>query len=377
MTTITTGGGSITHLSQEDRALAIVWADGHRSQFHYIWLRDNCLEARDPNSGQRVLCATRVPADVKPDTARVNPAGQVEIVWAHDGHTSLYEGDWLRAHCYAKDRSNARQEPKLWDTSTLPSLPEADYEQVVSDPRAQRDWLSMYDDYGFALLRGVPPRSKMVLEVCNMVSYVRESSWGPYFDVEASTDTDFLAYTNKRLQSHVDDAYFESNPSAQMLHCLVNDVEGGDSTIVDGFKIAADMKARAHAKFELLSRLPLHYHHTGPDYEFDTTAPLIRLDSAGEVAQVRVSNQSLQPFQVPAESMEDLYDAYCTFIRMAESDAYQLRFKLRPGDMWLLNNYRIMHGRRAFSDSGARHLQVCYVAQEGLMSRLAVLRRGC
>ena len=60
---------------------------------------------------------------------------------------------------------------------------------------------------------------------------------------------------------------------------------------------------------------------------------------------------------------------------MRESEAYQLRLALGAGDLYIVDNHRVMHGRTGFSSGGARHLQSCYIERDELASRLAVLER--
>jgi alpha-ketoglutarate-dependent taurine dioxygenase len=53
-----------------------------------------------------------------------------------------------------------------------------------------------------------------------------------------------------------------------------------------------------------------------------------------------------------------------------------VRFKLEPGDLFLVDNLRVLHGRTGFSAAGQRHLQGCYADRDSLYSRLAVLNRS-
>jgi gamma-butyrobetaine dioxygenase len=75
------------------------------------------------------------------------------------------------------------------------------------------------------------------------------------------------------------------------------------------------------------------------------------------------------------ERMEAYYAAYRTFGRMRESEQYQLRVDMQEGDMYMVANHRVMHGRTAFASGGARHLQSCYIEIDELISRLTMLDR--
>ena len=51
--------------------------------------------------------------------------------------------------------------------------------------------------------------------------------------------------------------------------------------------------------------------------------------------------------------------------------------RLRPGEMLVFNNRRMLHGRRGFSQRGAarRHLRGCYVNIDEFANRFNLLRR--
>ena len=90
---------------------------------------------------------------------------------------------------------------------------------------------------------------------------------------------------------------------------------------------------------------------------------------------VRFNCPTALPFYLDSDLMEPYYDAYRTFGVMLESAEFQVRFKLDPGDLYIVDNTRVMHGRTEYSGEGKRHLQGCYADRDGLYSRLAVLNR--
>ena len=106
------------------------------------------------------------------------------------------------------------------------------------------------------------------------------------------------------------------------------------------------------------------------------SGPVLTLDPDGAVTAVRYSNHSVLPFLLPPEQMGPFYEAYRAFGRMRESEQYQLRIALGAGDLYIVDNHRVLHGRTGFSSGGARHLQSCYIERDELASRLAVLERS-
>ena len=72
--------------------------------------------------------------------------------------------------------------------------------------------------------------------------------------------------------------------------------------------------------------------------------------------------------------MKPLYRALGLLAARIKDPANVLAFKLRPGDMMVFNNRRVLHGRQAFDpNTGPRRLQGCYVDLDEWHSRIRVL----
>ena len=361
-----------------DRHLEIAWADGHHSTFHYIWLRDNCTcpECRHSN-GQCIIETSLIPPDIHPSSATLAGDGAVEIVWANNGHVSRFVPSWLRSNCYsAEEREKRRPQRKLWNAELLQPLPEASYRDVTSSDDALRLWLVMIADYGFAILRGVPAVSGTLVEVVELFGYVRETNYGRFFEVRTIVNPNNIAYTALPLTVHTDNPYRDPVPTLQLLHCLSSSDIGGDTTVVDGFCVASALRDREPDKFKLLTTIPVRYLFSDKDTELEAEVTLISLSPRGEVAAVRLNSPTALPFDFDSDLMEPYYDAYRTFNLMLESPEFQIRFKLDPGDLYIVDNTRVMHGRTGFSGEGNRHLQGCYADRDSLYSRLRVLNRA-
>ena len=358
-----------------ERALEIGWSDGRVSTFHYFWLRDNCPQLRHKTTNHRVVESSTLPIDVQPARAEVNGAGELQIVWQHDRHESCFDPAWLRAYDYSNGVSRVRRQPILWDAAIGEQLPRADYEALIQNDAIKRAYLAGFRDYGIGILHNVPTTPGTVLEVAKHFGEVRSTSWGTVFDVKTMANANSVAYTNLPLVTHTDEAYRDPTPTIQLQHFLIADPQGGASTLVDGFKIAADLRAHAPEHFKLLSTISLHFHFRDATAELENEGPVIELNVLGEVSSIRYSNHSVQPFLLPPDQMEAYYAAYLAFATMRESDEYQLRIKLASGDLYMVDNRRVLHGRTGFASNGARHLQSCYIERDELISRLNVLNR--
>ncbi len=358
----------------DGRVVAATFADGRRTVFHHRWLLDNCPQLRHPATGHRVLETSTIPADVTPSTVAVTAAGELQLCWA-DGHVSTFDPGWLAAHDYAGGTRLGEPSPVLWDSSLGDALARASYPLVRDDPSVRRTFLRGFRDLGVAVLADVPTVPGTVLEVGALFGEVRSTSWGTLFDVYTRAEANSVAYTNLALVAHTDEAYRDPAPTIQLQHFLVSDPSGGLSTFVDGFRIAEDLRRQAPAHFEALARTRLHFHFRDAEAIHEHRGPVIELDGSGTLRAVRFSNHSVRPFLLPAEEMDSFYEAYTDFGRRREDPDYQLRLAMQPGELYLVDNRRVLHGRTAFAAGGARHLQSCYIERDELLSRLAVLER--
>jgi gamma-butyrobetaine dioxygenase len=365
---------ALDSLSVDGSTLRLEWADGHRSTFHAVWLRDNCPcpDCRHP-SGQRLLDSVGIPDGVDVASARAaNGAVEAEFT---DGHAARFDADWLREHCYCGEE-DVRPERRLWDASIAAELPVGRFEEVADGGEPLRRWLAAVDELGFAILTGGPTEPGTVTRVAELFGFVRETNYGRLFDVRSVVNPSNLAYTGLGLGAHTDNPYRDPTPTLQLLHCLASSAGGGDSTLVDAFRVAEELRARTPESFELLAGQPVRFRYRDEDTELEAEHAVISLDLHGDVQAVHFNTRSTAPLRIAAELVEPYYDAYRAFGRLLASSEFQIRFTLEPGDLFIVDNLRVLHGRTGFSDAGERHLQGCYADIDGLRSRLAVLSRS-
>ena len=94
------------------------------------------------------------------------------------------------------------------------------------------------------------------------VGYIRETIFGGFWDFQADLSKADTAYTNLELLPHTDGTYSHDAPGLQLLHCLAFDGTGGESTMVDGFRIADELRRDEPDHYEVLSTVavpgPVH-----------------------------------------------------------------------------------------------------------------------
>ena len=357
----------------------VTWSDQRRSPFHHLWLRDNCpcpLCVYDVTREQ-VFEIADVPADLYALSANIDEQGALHVQW-QDGHESRFDPGWLRAHAY-DDASRAEQQAKKarkqrWVKGL--ELPVFQYEAVMKNETALLDWLLAVRDIGLTQVQGVPTKPGSLSLMAQRIAFIRESNFGVLFNVQSKANADSNAYTAFNLPLHTDLPTRELQPGLQFLHCLVNDAQGGESRFVDGFAVAETLRQEDPQAYRLLCEVAVEFRNQDRRSDYRCLAPVIALDAAGDVAEIRMANFLRGPFNIAPELMQPYYRAYRRFIEMTRQKRFQFCQRLEAGQLWCFDNRRTLHARDAFDPtSGARHFQGCYVDRDELLSRIWVLQR--
>jgi len=366
------------HLNQE--SLTLVWDNGHQSEYHYLWLRDNCHcpKCISTLTREQIFEICDVPLTIKPLTAYISDNHRLMIEWDYAEHSSQYHPGWLLSHCYSESVLEEKKwSPHIWDKERISrELPTKTFDSVMQSDLHLLAWLRDLRDYGIALVTQVDTQENTLIKVANRISFIRETNFGTIFNVQAKADANTAAYTDLRLPLHTDLPTRELQPGLQFLHCLINDATGGESILVDGFKIADHMRVNHPQEFQSLSTIPMSFYNKdkNSDYRFRGTA--IVTDSNDEVVEVRLANFLRGPIDVPSHQTMALYKAYRCFIQLTREVEFQFFHRLNAGDLIVFDNRRVLHARNAFDlKTGMRHLQGCYVDRDELLSRIRVLER--
>lgn len=361
---------TIAALEWDAGGLSVTWADGGVSRYPAIWLRDNAPDGRHAGNGQRLFDISSLPDDITLTDAALLDGGEVSLGFAPEEVEATFSAGWLYGH--RLDAGPRKVEKTLWRAGSAPA--EAEFDTVSSNAEALHAWLTAIRDRGVALLRGVPPESQRIFDVVDLFGYVRETNYGRLFDVVSEPEPVNLAFSNLGLGLHTDNPYRDPVPGLQLLHCLVAESDGGESVVVDGFAVAERLREEAPEDFELLTRYSVPFAFRAKGVELQSRSPLIELDAEGEVYAIRYNNRSAAPLDMAPEAMDRFYKAYRRFGRLLHDPEFAVSFRLAPGDLFIVDNRRVLHGRKGFS-GGRRHLQGCYADKDSLESKIAVLER--
>ena len=354
---------------------------GGAHRFHAMWLRDNAQDAatRSPGNGQRLITLLDIPSDTRIASAEwVDDC--LKVRFAPEDKVVEFAADWLQAHCY--DRRGACEAGwtsgivTRWDADLAGTLVVAHYDAVRDDPAARLNWLRTIRRRGFARMTGVPALDGAPAAIAALFGYVRETNYGRIFDVRAEVNPSNLAYTNLGLQAHTDNPYRDPVPGYILLHCLENDADGGDSTLVDGYHAAAILRRDNPEAFETLATTDVTFRYHDETAFLEHHCPLIECNAAGDVMQIRYSNRTEMVGRLPVERLERYYAARAHFWNLiAPSSPLTLRFRLQPGELLMMDNYRLLHGRTGYTlATGSRHMRQCYLDRDAVGSRRRLLQ---
>jgi gamma-butyrobetaine dioxygenase len=353
--------------------------DGARvRRLHYVWLRDNCpcRECRIEETGERRLFTAHIRDDLVATHARVDDAGNVALDWS-DGHSSAFSGAWLASHDYSdpETRRARRHEPVLWDAGLAERLPRFAHADVVGTGDGQLAYLDALHDYGAAIVRGVPNAEGEVERFAQTIGHVREVAFERVHNVRYDPAGYNVAHTAGELKPHTDLPSYHWPPSVQLLHILVNQTSGGESVLVDGWRVLDELRRGDPESFEVLTRVSVGFQLFSEDEDTRATAPLVQCAPDGTVTTLRFSNQLALPLDAPFDDVAAFYRAYRRLGRMIDDDRFKAVFRAADGDLITVHGHRVLHGRLPFDPaSGARHLQDVYMEWDDLMARRRVLR---
>ncbi len=358
--------------------LKIAWEDTSESQLQAIWLRDHCQmpASRNQYNGQRLLNIADIPEDIAIEKVSLEDRCLL-VQFAPDGHRSEFDLDWLYDNCYNLNRhSDDRSEVGkiLWSGKSFEQgVPRYSYTTFCEQPKSRLAALQVVKDYGFVLLDAVPNKAGQLLKVIEQFGFVRETNYGPYFEVQTKIDPSNLAYTNLGLGCHLDNPYRDPVPGIQLLHCLESSTEGGESILQDGFMAAKILRDEDSDHFALLSQNWVNFRFRDSKADLQARVPFIEVNDLDEVIKVRFNNRSIDTLTLPPAIMRQFYAAYRHYAEILERKKQQIVFDLQPGELILFDSTRILHSHKTYSAGGTRHLQGAYSDLDGLYSSLRKL----
>ncbi|WP_424930271.1 TauD/TfdA family dioxygenase [Amaricoccus tamworthensis] len=354
-------------------ALVVTWSDATTTDFPTIWLRDNCPSGFHPQTQERLLDLLSL--EETPVLVSAGLEGHVVRLGYADGHVSDLALSLLSGNRPGERAADpAAVEARLWRAEhTVARVPAA---SILGDDTGLANWMRLTAADGLSIVEHVEDRAGAGVDLAERIGFLRKTNFGTTFEVINKPDPNNLAYTSVALPLHTDLPNQEVPPGYQFLHCLANEATGGGSIFADGFAMAEDLRREDAEAFELLSTVDIPFRFHDGEADIQVHKPVITLDGAGEVIEIRYNAHLAGIFDMPADVMPAYYRAYRAYMARTRDARYRITLKLKAGEMVVFDNRRVLHGRESFDPStGFRHLHGCYVDRGEFASKLRLLSR--
>jgi gamma-butyrobetaine dioxygenase len=348
------------------------------------WLRDACPcnKCVDPDSGQKTFSTTEVRDHPRWKSATHGDDGSLTVVWAKDrlsggeDHTSVYPASVLPSF-----HNKEMMRRALWDRQEFEDGVERcriSYKDWMAGGKEFWDGMAQLATRGLVFVYDVPQSETSVERIGEQIGSLQETFYGRTWDVVSKPKAENVAYTNQFLGLHQDLLYYPDTPRIQLLHCLDNDCDGGESLFSDGVYAGTSLltnqegsRSRSNSRSLRCDKVRYGYNKNGNVYSREHS--LLKVEFARRDVPVVESVWWSPPFQIPfpeSQSLRMWNHGARLFKTMVEDETSVFEYKMRPGECVIFDNWRVLHGRRQFNtSSGKRWLKGTYVADSVYTAR--------
>ena len=363
----------IVSVALVDNKITCIWSDAFRQTLLAVYLRHSPgfpggdrpagADGRFPSASEAIL----------PSHAQITDSGDLEIGWQPHRLISLHSLAWLRNQ-RASQAVRAETSPGqvIWDSTTISDLPAPTYASLLDSESARLDLFEQVLNWGVSLIREVPLQADLVESVAGWFGQIQPN---PYADdlarpvvssIRVDPSQPVATRMSHFLGPHTDTCWRQTLIGLLTMHCLQAHPQGGRSMLVDGFAVAARLREQSAQAFGLLSTVPIAFAAEVADRDFwRASGRVISVSADGVVEGIRYNGNSIGQLDLPDELIEPVYSALEQFESILYDRDLWWRPRLAPGDLLVIDNHRVLHGREAFDASSAeRHIQCCNVERD-------------
>ena len=316
----------------------VIFINNHNKiEIHPIWLRERVRDEKflDKNNDQRLFDPSFL-ENISIEEAKIN--NDILELEFNDGVASKFEINTLTSEFLDSENILNTVKQEIWDASLI-SKPTYKFKEDFFESREMYDLLKSFYQYGFVIIKNVPTYNNYIVQFANSIGSIRPTNFGEYFNVKSVPNPNDLAYTSLALSPHTDNPYRKPIPCIQLLHCIENEVSGGHSTLVDGFKVADYLKKNNPEYFKILTKIKVKFKFTDKDVILENTGELIELDEQENIKQVRFSTRLDYVPMIEKKQLDLYYKARKEISNLYNSEKFKIEFKLMPGDIVMMDNH--------------------------------------
>ncbi len=347
---------------------------GLKIEIHPFWLRERVNDESfvDKKTQQRLFDPTELQNDIQINSLNLSK-DFLEITFNDGVSTKLKIKNILKEFSNIDDVKYIKK--IKWDSS-LKNLNNFEFKDNFFDQEEMYKALVVFYKYGFVIFKKVPTKNNFIVKFANSIGSIRRTNFGEFFNVKSKPNPNDLAYTSLPLAPHTDNPYRNPVPCIQILHCIENQVTGGYSTLVDGYTVTEKLKKDYPNYFKILTEIKVRYQFIDQDVVLEDWSEMIKLDENQNFKQVRFSPRLDFVPLMKKEKLDLYYAARKKISELYNSERYRLEFKLAAGDLLMMDNYRLLHGRTSYdANEGERFIQGCYIDYDSTEGKLKHLKR--
>ncbi len=347
---------------------------GAKKEIHPFWLRErvNSDNFLDQKTQQRLFDPTMLKNSS--EISKVNISDKfLEVSFKDGAYAKLIIKNILKE--FEKDNELYFINKISWK-SDFQNNNIYKFNENFFDEKIMYESLLDFYKYGFVIFENVPTQENFIVNFANSIGSIRRTNFGEFFNVKSKPNPNDLAYTSLPLAPHTDNPYRKPVPCIQLLHCIENEVGGGLSTLVDGLAVTEELKKEYSSFFQILTEIKVRFQFVDDNVVLEDWAEMIQLDENKRLKQVRFSPRLDFVPLMDKEKLELYYAARNKISEMYNSEKFRIEFKLKPGDLLMMDNYRLLHGRTEYNaNEGNRFLQGCYIDYDSTEGKLKHLKR--
>ena len=332
----------------------------------FLWLRDNCQcdECRITETQEKQFLLHTVPINISPD--KVDMDGDMLLIKWPDGHDSIIPTSKI-LEC----GTSRYPDYKFWSKKFTPNR--FTWKDFLDDVSTSIEALKDLVSYGVIILKEAPKELNSLEMLSKRLGPIHETLFERIHNVSITGHVYNVAHTSKGLPPHNDFASYKSQPSIQALHMLENECEGGESIIVDGWRLLEDLRYDRPDFFKTLQDFDVPFREFDEENETFAEAPIIKCSNDGSIESFRYSNQLMQMINPTKHGVKDFYMAYHELTTRIHNPKYRSTFRLNGGEVLIVASHRVLHAREPFTPNGKRHLQDAYFVYDNVANNLVLL----
>ncbi|XP_038213304.1 trimethyllysine dioxygenase, mitochondrial-like [Zerene cesonia] len=369
---------TIKSYSIDGRTLKLVFDDGLSIDYEDCWLRDHCrcTACFHKDTNQRAQHLLNIP-DATFVKVSITEDSKLFIQWS-DNHKSSYIPDFLVQFDYKTWCNKRKATPKLWRGSEVATrVARVSADQFINSTDGAKLVFQSLLDYGVVFIEQVEPTPDAIEVIGKALGGVQNTFFGGIWKVTSTAEHADTAYTNITLKQHTDNTYFTEPAGLQMFHCTEHsNGTGGENVFVDGFYAATKLKEEHPEDFDFLTKFEVEAEFIEEGHFHKCSAPVIQLDRFNDIKQIRFNSYDRTPMAFAnADECRAYYRSLRNLAKYFEESANQWQIKLKPGFILVFDNFRVLHGRTAFT--GKRVLWGCYVSRADWLDKARTLGLIC